>query len=176
MGITTGRGDSGETDLLFNRRVAKTSLRVAALGDVDELDAALGLARAASRDEDLIALIDRVQGLLVGLMGQLAVLPEDEPLYQKKGYASLSEADLEWITAETKEREARGIKFKGWARPGMEGSLERAGLDFARSITRRAERGVLALHESGEPVPVLVRLFFNRLSDFLWVLAHGAED
>ena len=176
MSITTGRGDSGETDLLFNRRVAKTSLRVAALGDVDELDAALGLARAASRDADVIALIDRVQGLLVGLMGQLACLPEDEALYQKKGYASLSEADLEWIVSEAKTREARGIKFKGWARPGMEGSMERAGLDFARSVTRRAERGVLALHESGETVPERVRLFFNRLSDLLWILAHAAEE
>lgn len=176
MAITTGRGDSGKTDLLFNRRIAKTSLRVAALGDVDELDAALGLARAASKDAGIIALVDRLQGLLVGLMGQLACLPEDEARYREKGFDSLSEADLEWISAETKNREARGIHFKGWARPGAEGSLERAGLDFARSVTRRAERSVLALHESGEPVPTLVRVFFNRLSDLLWVLAHSAEQ
>ncbi len=176
MSIITGRGDSGDTDLLFGKRIAKTSLRIEALGNVDELNAALGLARAAAHEVEWITLIDGLQERLVGLMGQLAYLPEDEARYVEKNYAALTQADLDWVTAEAHQYEARGIKFTGWARPGAEGSLARAGLDFSRAVARRAERSVLALHESGEPVPEVVRLFFNRLSDLLWILARVAGD
>lgn len=173
MSIITGRGDSGETDLLFSKRIAKTSVRIEALGNVDELNAALGLARASAHDPEWLALIDALQEKLIGLMGQLACLPEDVLSYQGKGYAALTPADLEWVTAEARKHEARGIRFTGWARPGAEGSLARAGLDFSRTVARRAERSVLALHESGEAVPEVVRLFFNRLSDLLWILARS---
>ena len=169
MSIITGRGDLGETDLLFGKRIAKTSRRVAALGCVDEVNAVLGLARAAGGDAEIIALMDAVQERLVGLMGQLACLPEDLGRYK---YVALTLADVEWVEAEARRFEARGVKFSGWARPGAEGSVARAGLDFARAVARRAERSVLALHESGEEVPEAVRLFFNRLSDLLWILAR----
>ena len=176
MSIITGRGDSGDTDLLFGKRIAKTSLRIEALGNVDELNAALGLARAAASNKDWIALIDALQSRLVGLMGQLACLPEDEARYREKKYAAITQADLDWIVAEAHRYEAQGIKFTGWARPGAEGSLARAGLDYSRAVARRAERSVLALHQSGEPVPEVVRLFFNRLSDLLWILARVASE
>lgn len=172
MSIITGRGDQGETDLLFGKRIAKTSLRVEALGLVDELNAALGLARAAAPTDDVIAIIDQVQEKLVGLMGQLACLPEDAARYQEKGYAAVHPEDVVHIETVAKEYEVRGVRFTGWARPGAEGSLARAGIDFARAVSRRAERAVLALHESGEPVPVEVRLYFNRLSDLFWILAR----
>jgi cob(I)alamin adenosyltransferase len=172
MSIITGRGDLGETDLMFSKRIAKTSLRVDALGSVDELNAALGLARAVEGNPDMVAIIDGIQARLVGLMGQLATLPEDEARYLEKKYAYLSAGDLEWVVATAHEYEKRGVKFTSWARPGAEGSLARAGLDYSRSVTRRAERCVLALHESGELVPEVVRLFFNRLSDLLWILAR----
>ncbi len=84
MSIITGRGDSGDTDLLFGKRIAKTSLRIEALGNVDELNAALGLARSAANNSDWIALIDTIQERLVGLMGQLAYLPQDDSLYLEK--------------------------------------------------------------------------------------------
>ena len=173
MSIITGRGDSGETDLLFGKRIAKTSQRIAALGEVDELNAALGLARASAVDAERIALIDGIQSRLVGLMGQLACLPGDEDLYVKKKFAALTQDDLDWIVITAKEIESYGVEFHGWTRPGAEGSLSRAALDFARAVARRAERAVLALHESGEPVPEVVRLFFNRLSDLLWILARA---
>jgi len=172
MSIMTGRGDSGATDLLFGRRIAKTSLRIEALGHVDELNAALGVARAAAGDHEWIALIDSLQQRLVGLMGLLATLPEDAARYQEQHLAGLGEADVAWIVAEALQYEARGVRFSGWATPGAEGCLARAHLDFARAVARRAERGVLALHESGEPVPECVRLFFNRLADLLWILAR----
>ncbi len=175
MSIISGRGDLGETDLMFSKRIAKTSLRVEALGSVDELNAALGLARAAEGDADIVTIIDGIQARLVGLMGQLATLPEDEAKYLEKKYAYLSPEDLEWVVATAYEYEKRGVRFTSWARPGAEGSLARAGLDYSRSVARRAERAVLVLHESGEPVPEVVRLFFNRLSDLLWILAR-VED
>jgi cob(I)alamin adenosyltransferase len=172
MSIITGRGDLGETDLLFGKRIAKTSLRVAALGAVDEVNAALGMARAADGEAEVIALIDAIQERLVGLMGQLACLPEDLGRYK---YVSLTMEDVDWVVAAAQRFEARGVVFTGWARPGADGSLARAGLDFSRAMARRAERAVLALHESGEDVPEPVRLFFNRLSDLLWILARVEE-
>lgn len=176
MSIITGRGDSGETDLLFGKRIAKTSLRIEALGCVDELNAALGLARASASNAEWISLIDALQEKLVGLMGQLATLPEDDARYRETTFPLIGQADVDWVIAEAHGYEARGIRFTGWARPGAEGCLARAGVDFARSVARRAERSVLALHESGEPVPETVRLFFNKLADLLWILARVESE
>ena len=175
MSIITRRGDSGSTDLLFGKRIAKTSLRIAALGDVDELNAALGLARAASRNEEWVNLIDTLQSHLVNLMGQLAYLPEDEERYLEKAYQAITTADLDWVVDRAHHYEGMGIRFTGWATPGAEGSVARAGLDFARAVARRAERSILRLHESGEAIPEVVRLFFNRLSDLLWILARAGD-
>ena len=90
MSIITGRGDLGETDLLFGKRIAKTSLRVAALGCVDEVNAVLGMARAGGGETEVIVLIDGIQERLVGLMGQLACLPEDLGRYK---YVALTADD-----------------------------------------------------------------------------------
>ncbi len=174
MSIITGRGDAGETDLLFGRRIAKTSIRVEALGAIDELNAALGLARAAGLKEETEAIVDRVQGHLVALMGELAVLPEDRERYASSAFEKLGDTDVLWVEETARAFEKRGVKFKGWARPGVEHSVAKAGLDFARTACRRAERAVLKLHESGEAVAAPVRLFFNRLSDLLWILARVA--
>lgn len=173
MSIITGRGDSGETDLLFGKRIAKTSLRVEALGAVDELNAALGLARASGLTEEIEAIVDQVQEKLVGLMGQLACLSEDAERYTEKGYAKVLEADVSWLEGKAQDFEGRGIRYTGWARPGVEHSVARAGLDVARSVARRAERNVWQLNEAGEEVPESVRLYFNRLSDLLWILARA---
>ena len=130
------------------------------------------MARAGGGEAEVIALIDAIQERLIGLMGQLACLPEDMGRYK---YVSLTLDDVAWVEAEARRFETRGVQFSGWARPGAEGSLARAGLDFARAMARRAERSVLVLHESGEAVPEAVRLFFNRLSDLLWILARVEE-
>ena len=176
MSIITGRGDAGETDLLFGKRVSKTSLRIECLGCVDELNAALGMARASGADPEWVALIDVLQEKLIGLMGQLATLPEDEARYSETKFPCIEQRDVDWVIAEAHKYESRGIRFTGWARPGAEGCLARAGVDFARSVARRAERRILALHESGEPVPETVRLFFNKLADLLWILARVESE
>lgn len=174
MSIITGRGDEGETDLLFGKRIAKTSLRVELLGTVDEVNAALGLARAVGAVPEVEEIIARLQELLIGLMGQFACQPGDEERYVKAGFQAVGQADFDWMVATAKDFEARGIVFKDWARPGADHSIARAGMDMARSVARRAERAALRLHESGEEVPELLRLFFNRLSDLLWILARAA--
>ncbi len=173
MSIITKRGDDGETDLMFGKRISKTSTRIATLGAIDELNAALGLARAADTEGRHGEVIDRVQNLLFGLMGELACMPEDLAKYREKGYAALTEADLDWLTQTARETEAKGVRFTHWAVPGAEGSMARAHLDYARTVSRRAERHLLKLHENGGEVPLTVRLFLNRLSDALWILARG---
>lgn len=173
MSITTRRGDDGETDLLFGRRISKTSLRVEALGSVDELNSALGLARASGLPESTVALIDAIQERLVALMGQLACLPGDEARYAEKGYAVIREEDLDWLERLIGRIESEHGLSRGWSRPGAKGGPGLAALNLACAVTRRAERAVLRLHESGEAVPETVRRCFNRLSDLLWLLARG---
>ena len=173
MSIITKRGDDGYTDLMFGKRISKTSLQIATLGTIDELNAALGLARAAQVEGPQTDAIDRIQRLLFALMGQLACLPEDQETYQKKNYATVSEQDLQWLSDLAIEVEKAGVQFTHWAVPGAEGSMVRAHLDFARTISRRAERHVLMLHEQSGQVPETVRLFLNRLSDFLWISARS---
>lgn len=163
------------TDLMFGRRVAKTSARFAALGTIDELNAAIGLARAADGEGRHTQILDRVQNLLFGLMGQLACLPEDEAKYLEKGYAVVREEDLDWLTETAKRIEGEGVRFTHWAVPGEDGSMARAHLDFARTVARRAERHVLVLHEEQGHVPEVVRLFMNRVSDLLWILARSGQ-
>jgi cob(I)alamin adenosyltransferase len=172
MSIITKRGDDGKTDLLFGRRIEKTDLRVEALGAVDELNSSLGVARAAGLEPDMEQVIDRVQESLIGLMGRLACLAEDLDRYAEAGYAQLSQDDLAWLEEQSKDFEARGVRFSGWARPGAEHSLARASLDVARAVARRAERRLWQLHEAGEPLSKTMLLYLNRISDLLWILAR----
>lgn len=144
---------------------------MAAVGAVDELNAALGMARVLLRCPVRLAVIDRVQEILVGLMGELATLPEDREKYLAKGYPVVREDDVRWVEGECRTREAGGVKFSGWARPGAEGSEEKAALDFARTVARRAEREVWRL-AAAEPVAEPVKLFFNRVSDLCWIMAR----
>ena len=175
MSIITKRGDEGTTDLLFGKRIAKTSLRIDALGVVDELNATLGLARAAGLRKEWEAIVDRIQERLVAAMGLLATLSVDHDRYRTAGYAAIQMNDVTWLEETAQVMESRGVRFTGWARPGADGAIGAAALDMARSVARRAERSVWVLHESGEVVDDNVRLFFNRLSDLLWILARVEE-
>jgi cob(I)alamin adenosyltransferase len=173
MSIVTKRGDDGQSDLLFGKRTAKTDPRFEAVGAVDELNAALGVARAAASDRTADAIIDRLQEKLVGLMGELAVLPEDARRYAESDFPSLSDEEVQDLEREAAAVEAEGISFKGWARPGANGNLAGAHLDLARTVCRRAERRVLALG-SGVSNPAIAH-FLNRASDLLWLLARKTE-
>ena len=100
MAITTKRGDYGETDLMFGRRVPKDHPRVVAVGAIDELNANLGIVRVLSQDAGEI--IEHIQNDLIILMGEISTLPEDLDLYQKKGFERFEEKRTEilerWIS------------------------------------------------------------------------------
>src|ERR1700761_5006136 len=90
MSIVTKTGDNGTTGLMFNRRGSKSHSQVEAYGTVDELNSALGLARASSSQPVLREQLLKVQKDLVTVMGELATLPEDLPRYVKGGYPVLT--------------------------------------------------------------------------------------
>jgi cob(I)alamin adenosyltransferase len=158
---------------MFNHRVSKTHARVETCGAVDELNAALGMARAISQNSSLNNNLEQVQRELVGLMGELATLPEDLERYVKGGYAVISAEMSGRLESLIKELEAQNISFKGWATPGA--NLAAASLDSARTVCRRAERRVCELQEKGELKNLEILVYLNRLSDLLWLLARQAE-
>src|SRR4051812_4927521 len=118
MSIVTKGGDQGTTALLYNRRVSKTHPRVAASGEIDELNACLGVARAAIRDEEMTGRILIIQKELISLMGEIATLPEDVQRYAKDGYSQVTSAMSARLEEHVRELEVRKISYQGWATPG----------------------------------------------------------
>lgn len=173
MSIATKTGDSGTTALMYGRRVPKNHPRVEAYGTVDELNAALGMARATAEHDFVRDNLPVIQKDLITLMGELSVLPEDLPRYAKDGYSLVTPAMTAKLDALVAEIESQNITFKGWATPGA--TLHSAALDVGRTICRRAERRVCALKESGVPVNAEIIIYLNRLSDLLWLFARWVE-
>jgi len=172
MSITTRTGDGGSTALMYGIRVSKDSPRVEAYGEVDELNACLGLARAHSAKEGKM-LIETIQRALVGLMGELAVAREDLSRYEKDGYARIKDEDLYLLDRKIAALEKAAPKAKGWSTPG--GSLTGAALALARTVCRRAERGVWKLESNEGKVRNLIPKYLNRLSDLLWLLERSSD-
>jgi cob(I)alamin adenosyltransferase len=173
MSIATKTGDSGETSLMYGRRVPKTDPRVEAYGSVDELNAALGFARASTTDKSLVAQIQAIQKDLIVVMGELATAPEDRDRYAKDGFQFTTAAMVDRLTALIVDLE-KGKSYKDWATPG-EGSLTAATLDVARTICRRAERRVAQLIVDPRNFNGEILRYLNRLSDLCWLLARYAE-
>jgi cob(I)alamin adenosyltransferase len=173
MSIVTKTGDQGTTGLMYNRRVSKSHPRLQACGAVDELNAALGLARAAAQHELVRQHLLPIQKDLIMLMGELATAVEDLPRYVKDGYPRLTADMVTRLDELTHETESATAGFTGWATPGA--SLPSAALDVARTVCRRAERHVCALHEAGQLQNAEIIVYLNRLSDLLWLLARWVE-
>jgi cob(I)alamin adenosyltransferase len=173
MSIATKTGDQGMTALMYHRRVSKSHPRIEACGTVDELNAALGLARATAprafaRDSLLM-----VQQDLVLLMGELATSAEDLARYVKSGHTLVTENLTVRLDKLVHEIEAQEVHFDGWATPGA--SLPAAALDLARTVCRRAERRVCALQDACQLHNAELLVYLNRLSDLLWLLARWTE-
>ena len=173
MSITTKRGDNGETDLMFGRRVSKNHLRILAVGRIDELNASLGIVRVYSNDDlKLIDKIEIIQKDLIILMGEISTLPKDMELYEEKGFEHFGVERVQNLDNWIKEIEERDVSLDGWALPGSSGSHVSAHLDYSRVICRRAERGCINLDKDlGESVLV----YLNRLSDLLWLMARDKD-
>src|SRR5271170_407447 len=174
MSIVTKTGDSGTTGLMYGRRVPKTHPRVEACGVVDELNAALGLARASTTEAFVRDNLLRIQKHLVDLMGEIGVLMEDLPRYAKDGFSLVTPEMTAKLDALVWEIESQNVSFKGWATPGA--TKNSAALDVARTICRRAERRVCGLKEAGELRNMEILIYLNRLSDLLWLFARWAES
>ena len=173
MSIATKTGDHGQTGLMYNRRVSKCHPRVEAYGAVDELNCALGMARASAEHAFVSDNLELVQHDLVGLMGELATGLEDIPRYTKDGYPLLTPQLTEKLDKLVREIESQKISFKGWATPGE--NLSSASLDMARTVCRRAERRACALQEASQLHNEEVIVYLNRLSDVLWLMARWVE-
>jgi cob(I)alamin adenosyltransferase len=173
MSIVTKTGDSGTTGLMYGRRVPKNHPRVEACGAIDELNAALGLARATAEHDFVRDNLLWIQKSLVDLMGEVGVLTEDLPRYAKDGFSLVTPEMTARLEKLVKEIESQNVSFKGWATPGATKSS--AALDMARTICRRAERRVFDLKDAGELKNAEIIIYLNRLSDLLWLFARWAE-
>jgi cob(I)alamin adenosyltransferase len=160
---------------MYGRRVGKTNARVDAYGCVDELSAALGLARAAATDPILSEQVLLAQKELIIVMGELATAPEDLERYVKDGFHLTTSTMVDRLTASVDDLEKNKLsQFKGWAVPGE--NADSAALDFARTVCRRAERRVAALTTEAANFNAEILRYLNRLSDLCWLLARYAEQ
>ena len=172
--IATRTGDDGTTSLLYGQRVLKNHPQIEAVGVLDELNAALGFAKATRPTGTSGLAIEQIQRELVGLMGELSCAPSDAARYAAATFAKIGEAELANLDAAIAVIEARQPKFDGWATPGA--NVHAAALDLARTTARRAERQLVGLGSPTPTVrPVLLR-YINRVSDLLWLMAREAEQ
>ena len=165
MKIYTKTGDAGETSLFGGLRVRKSDPRVAAYGDVDELNAQLGLARATGADAEIDAELLQLQRDLFALGAQLADPTERIASHVRK--ATLDDGDVVRLEQLIDKLEAGLPPLRHFILAG--GSVSGAALHVARAVCRRAERGMVALEPA---VDRTLLKYINRLSDLLFVLAR----
>ena len=169
MKIYTRTGDAGDTGLLDGRRVPKSDPRVDAYGEVDELNAWIGLALAGRLDADLSAMLQRVQRDLFALGGRLA--DPTGRVADRVEKVAIGESDVARLEGWIDTLEAELAPLRKFILPG--GTSAAATLHLARTVCRRAERRMVQL-SGGAFEPELLP-FVNRLSDFLFVLARAVN-
>jgi len=157
--IATRTGDDGTTGLGDGSRVSKDSLRVAALGDVDELNSTLGLLITEPLPEAVREALTDIQHDLFDLGGELCI----------PGYENVSDAQVARLDALLATHNATLPRLQEFILPG--GSRPAAIAHMARTVCRRAERSVVALG-AAETVRPACRQYLNRLSDLLFVLSR----
>jgi cob(I)alamin adenosyltransferase len=166
--IATTRGDGGETGLAGGIRVSKGSVRVDAYGGVDELNAALGFARSICDDQALGEFAKSVQTELFKIGSSLATPPQSP-----KPQVVIAADAVDRLTAEVHRLEAIEGMLSDWSLPGDHRAA--AAFNLARTVCRRAERGVVRLSEAGEAIQPSILAYLNRLSDLLWLFARKLE-
>jgi len=162
--IYTKTGDTGQTSLLGGTRVSKADPRVEAYGEVDEANAAIGAARALGVPADIDGALDRIQRDLFALGATLADGRARPAARDTK--MLLSENDILRLEAWIDEGQASLPSLRRFILPG--GTAAGAALHLARTITRRAERRIVALPDA-DPIQIT---YINRLSDLLFVIAR----
>lgn len=169
MKIYTKTGDEGETSLYGQTRVSKADARVDAYGEVDELNACLGAARAAGVDADIAATIELMQKQLFALGARLA--DPSSKIADRVTKTVIAQADVEVLEQTIDRLEAELPPLRKFILPG--GSVAGAQLQVARTVCRRAERRVVSLgRDAVEPILVV---YLNRVSDLLFVMARAVN-
>lgn len=168
MKIYTKTGDAGETGLFGGGRIYKSDPRVAAYGDVDELSAWIGVARAHDPGADVDAALGRVQEELF-VVG--AILATPKPARRKGVKFELPPERALQLEGEIDAWEAELPPLTAFIVPG--GRPAAAFLHAARAVCRRAERAIVALHADDLPPTLLP--YVNRLSDWLFVAARRVQ-
>ena len=171
MKIYTRTGDDGETGLFGGARVSKSHPRVAAYGDVDELNAVIGFARA-------IEVMPRIDEVLVPIqrdlfaLGALLATPDHAKMKKQLEKANIDDQRIADMEHAIDEGDRELAPLNSFIVPG--GSAKAAALHIARTVCRRAERHVIGLDPS-EAIPQIVIVYLNRLSDLLFTLARVAN-
>ena len=173
MSIATRTGDDGTTSLLYGQRVPKDHPQVEAVGALDELNVAIGVAKAARPPGTSAEQFEAIQLDLIALMGEVSCAESDLGRYAESKFAKIGAGALERLDATLAALEARGLKFDGWATPGA--NPYSAALEVARTTARRAERRMVSLASHGRVLRPILLQYINRLSDTLWLLARAAE-
>ena len=171
MKIYTRTGDAGETGLFGGGRVPKDDSRVSAYGDVDELNSAIGLARATAPTDFHDALLESIQRDLFSIGGHLAT-PDPDKVRAALEKATLAEGRVEVMEAAIDAADQELPPLRAFVLPG--GTAKAAGLHLARTVCRRAERSVVRLGHEAD-VHELFVVYLNRLSDLLFTLARLAN-
>ena len=172
--IYTRTGDEGTTGLFGGGRVPKHDSRVEAYGEVDELNAALGLARAIEPMPRIDEVLGPVQRDLFAI-GALLATPDREKMHQQLEKARVDDERIAQLERAIDDGEAELEPLRAFIVPG--GTPKAAAIHVARTICRRAERRVVALQQQHQSIelPPLVVIYLNRLSDLLFVLARVAN-
>ncbi|MCH8293333.1 cob(I)yrinic acid a,c-diamide adenosyltransferase [Candidatus Poribacteria bacterium] len=165
MKIYTKTGDTGETGLYGGARIPKDSLRVEAIGTVDELNACIGYARSQIRDTEIDAVLERVQNELFDLGADLATLDE----HAKADSLRIPSEMVHALEREIDRFQTELPPMTHFILPG--GSAGGSVLHLARTVCRRSERCVVRLATTESINPEVLR-YLNRLSDLLFVLAR----
>ena len=171
MKIYTKTGDAGETGLLGGGRVPKDHARVAAYGDVDETNAAIGLARALEPRDFEAPLLESIQRDLFAIGGQLAA-PDPVKVAKALAKAAIDAGRVNALERAIDAAEAGLAPLEHFVLPA--GTPKAAALHLARTVCRRAERSVVRLAHADAVPPVIVQ-YLNRLSDLLFTLARRAN-
>ena len=167
MKIYTKTGDRGETGLFGGKRVRKDNPRIVAYGDVDELNALVGVARGLMENKEMDAVLHKIQNDLFDI-GAVLATPEKKKL-EGKASGFIRQEDIAYLEKTIDRLETELVPLRSFILPG--GSAPAAALHVARTVCRRAEREIVRLSES-EPVELDLLAYINRLSDCLFVMAR----
>lgn len=187
MSITTKTGDEGMTSLFYGTRVPKTDLRVQSCGTVDELSAAMGVARSLMSDackEKNNILLESQKDLIL-LMGEIMILPGEWERHLSRPHKLITSEHitrLEEYISQLEQLQKPGSW--NWSVPGEDRVT--AALHLARTVCRRAERSLWAVLETDQEAlsknetarknMSLLTVYLNRLSDLIWLIAQVVHD